>query len=378
MAPGEIIGPNVARLRVDRELSQAALARRAGISRISLGKIERGETTPRAKTVSALARALRASAADLATPVAPLNFVRFRAARRVNSREQILAETSAWLSAYSWLEKELGQERHFELQDLVGRSAAPAELAACAREGLGVGPREPVRDICGLLEDNGLKMLLLEKASDLFFGLSVGAADGGPAIVVNTWRRISVERWIFTAVHELGHILMHLDAFDRRQTDENVDEERQADRFASHFLMPEGVFEDEWRESGGLSFVERVFKVKRIFRVSYKTVLYRLRESGRMGSDVFAIFQAQYKRLAGRTLKKVDEPQALAEGEFRFNWSSAAELGDSLSKYDFVEDRLSRLVREALEKEIISLGRAAEILALPMTEMRELASTWVQ
>lgn len=378
MEPGEIIGPNVTRLRVDRELSQTVLAERAGISRISLGKIERGETIPRAKTLSALARALRASAADLVTPVEPLSRVRFRAARRVNSREQILAETSAWLSAYSWLEKELGQERRFKLQHLVGSSAAPPELAARAREGLGVGLREPVRDICGLLEDNGLKMLLLEKASDLFFGLSVGAADGGPAIVVNTWQRVSVERWIFTAVHELGHILMHLDAFDRRQTDENVDEERQADRFASHFLMPEGVFEDEWRESGGLSFVERVFKVKRIFRVSYKTVLYRLRESGRMGSDVFAFFQAQHKRLAGRTLKKVDEPQALAEGEFRFNWSSAAELGDSLSKYDFVEDRLSRLVREALEKEVISLGRAAEILALPMTEMRELTSTWVQ
>lgn len=378
MASGEVIGPNVTRLRVDRELSQAMLAERAGISRISLGKIERGETIPRAKTLSALARALRASTADLVTPVEALRRVRFRAARRVNSREQILAETSAWLSAYAWLEKELNQERHFKLQDLVSSPSAPAELAALAREGLGIGPREPVRDICGLLEDNGLKMLILEKASDLFFGLSVGPADGGPAIVVNTWDRISVERWIFTAVHELGHILMHLDAFDRKQTDENVDEERQADRFASYFLMPDGVFEDEWRESGGLSFVERVFKVKRIFRVSYKTVLYRLRESGRMGADVFAIFQGQYKRLAGHTLKKVDEPQALAEGEFRFNWSSAGELGDSLSKYDFVEDRLSRLVREALEKEIISLGRAAEILALPMIEMRELASTWVQ
>jgi Zn-dependent peptidase ImmA (M78 family) len=206
----------------------------------------------------------------------------------------------------------------------------------------------------------------------------VGPAEGGPAIVVNTWERISVERWIFTAVHELGHILMHLDAFDRKRTDENADEEREADRFASHFLMPDGVFEDEWQESAGLSLVERVFKLKRIFRVSYKTVLYRLKESGRMGADAFAVFQRHYKRYSGRTLKKIDEPQALAQGEFRFSWNRAEELGDSLSKYDFVEDRLSRLVREALRKEIISLGRAAEILALPLSEMRELASAWVR
>jgi Zn-dependent peptidase ImmA (M78 family)/DNA-binding XRE family transcriptional regulator len=378
MEPGEIIGPNVTRLRIDRELSQAALAERAGISRVSLGKIERGETVPRARTLSALARALRASTADLVTPVEPLERVRFRARRRVNSREQILAETSTWLSAYAWLEKELGQERRFKLQEIVGAAVAPDVLAARAREGLGLGPRESVRDICGLLEDNGVKMLMIEKASDLFFGLSVGPADGGPAIVVNTWERISVERWIFTAVHELGHILMHLAAFDRRQTDEDAAEERQADRFASHFLMPDGVFEDEWQECAGLSLVERVFKLKRIFRVSYKTVLYRLKESGRMGADAFAVFQGQYKRYAGHTLKKIDEPQALAEGEFRFNWNRAGELGDQLSKYDFIEDRLSRLVREALEKEVISLGRAAEILALPLNEMRELAGTWVQ
>lgn len=377
MRPGEIIGRNLTRLRLDRELSQSVLAKRAGLSRVSLGKIERGASTPREKTLAALAGALRASTAQLVTPVKPLERVRFRARRRLNSREQILAQTSAWLSAYTWLEKELGRGQHFELEHLVGAAAPPEAVAARAREGCGLGSRETVRDISGLLEDKGIKLLRLPKASDLFLGLSVGPADGGPAIVVNSWERISVERWIFTAAHELGHILMHLDAFDRNRADESADEERQADRFASHFLMPDDVFQDEWGDSAGLSFVDRVFKLKRTFRVSHKTVLYRLEQSGRMSADVFALFRRQYEKYTGHTLESIDGTQAFAEGEYLFNWNRAGELGDPLSRHDFVEDRLSRLVRESLEKEIISVGRAAEILALPLAEMRKLATSWV-
>lgn len=120
----------------------------------------------------------------------------------------------------------------------------------------------------------------MKRATNAFFGLSVGPNDSGPAVVVNTWDRISVERWIFTAAHELGHILLHQDAFDRSRSDEPDQEEEDADQFASHFLMPDAGFNSEWEESRGLSLLNRVLKIKRIYRVSYKTVLYRLMQSG--------------------------------------------------------------------------------------------------
>lgn len=50
-----------------------------------------------------------------------------------------------------------------------------------------------------------------EVMSDGFFGLSIGPTDRGPLVVVNVWGRISVERWILTAAHELGHLLLHPD-----------------------------------------------------------------------------------------------------------------------------------------------------------------------
>ena len=128
----------------------------------------------------------------------------------------------------------------------------------------------------GCWKDAGVKVLRLPRATEAFFGLSVKEDDGGPAIVINTWERISVERWIFSAAHELGHLLLHPGAYDYRQEEEPMDEERQADEFASFFLMPQGSFEREWYDSSGHPLYERVLKVKRIFHVSYKTVLLRL------------------------------------------------------------------------------------------------------
>ena len=371
------IAANIARLRLDRQLTQEELAAKAGLSRVTLGKIERGTVVPRARTLADLATALAVPVGDLVTPVRPLESVRFRARARVHAREQILAEVSKWLDAYANLETDLGEARPFLFRSKRAshRRSNPAEAARTARRAVGLGPEEPMRDICGLLEENGVKLLLLQTKRDSFFGLSVAARDGGPAVVVNTWDRISVERWIFTAAHELGHLLLHPSEYRRDATELPVRAEREADAFASEFLMPETAFRSEWDETRGHPLLVRVLKVKRIFRVSYKTVLYRLVESGRETSDVWRAFQGQHRGYFGKTLRKADEPAALETSEFAWNWSRSGEPA-SLTRHDFIEDRLSRLVRQALEGRRISLGRAAEILGVSREAMRKQARGW--
>ncbi len=375
MSSSSPVGDALARLRADRGMSQAALAERAHISRVALGRIERGEVHARRQTLLRLAKALHVNVAELVASVEPLSQVRFRSRTRVNGREQILAEVSRWISSYEWLERALGAEVHFALRELVGRRLPPGELAVEARALLGLGGKEAVRDICGLLEDNGVKVLLLNKKTDAFFGLSVAPNGGGPAVVINAWDRISVERWIFTATHELGHILLHRDAYDRASSEEQEKEEREADRFASYFLMPEPGFDSEWEQTRGLPLLLRVLKVKRMFHVSYKSVLRRLVESGRELKAVWKDFQFQHKKRFGSTLRKVDEPKQQEQGEFRLDWNRSGEP-DDLSKTDFLQDRLPRLVRSALEKKVISLSRAAEILKISQKEMRELSNSW--
>ena len=110
------IAANIARLRLDRQLTQEELAAKAGLSRVALGKIERGSVVPRARTLAVLATALAVPVGDLVTPVRPLESVRFRARARVHAREQILAEVSKWLDAYVSLESDLGETRPFRLQ----------------------------------------------------------------------------------------------------------------------------------------------------------------------------------------------------------------------------------------------------------------------
>ena len=378
MAEGTTVAANVARLRLDRRLTQDGLASKANLSRLALGRIERGAVMPRAGTVRGLAKALNVPVSELMEPVRPLESVRFRAKAKVRTRAQLLAEVSKWLEAYVWLEGDLGERPEFAFGGAARRStqAEPSAVARSAREAVGLAADATVRDICGLLDRGGVKLLLLKTHRDSFFGLSVGEPDGGPAVVVNTWERISVERWIFTAAHELGHLLLHPHEYRREATDLPERAEREADEFASEFLMPECAFAPAWEATSGHSLLSRVMKVKRIFRVSYKTVLYRLVQTGReQAPRVWQAFQAQHKAYFGKTLRKADEPRALGKSEFAWSWGRAGEP-DGLSRHDFMEDRLHRLVRQALEGERISLGRGAEILGLEREEMRRLAREW--
>ena len=383
-----LIGTNLRRLRRGKGLTQGELAEKAGLSRAGYRNIETGKTSPRSSTLEALAEALEAPLPELLTPAPALRHVRFRAFKRLRTREGILADVGRWLGDFNELEGIVGERPPSALRDLMpprrgATGAATGAVIALAQEvrgRFGLGPREPIRDICGLLEDHGVKVLSMKVASDDFFGLSVGEEDGGPAVVVNTWERISVERWIFSAAHELGHLVLHRPEYRTEQTEEAKVPEREANLFASHFLMPQEVFLSEWFEARGLPFVDRVLKVKRIFLVSYKTVLYRLAETARPKFNIWQRFQAEYRARHGRTLMKEDEPEALAADAFKasFPEGSKAREPEGLSAADFIEDRLSRLVRHAVEAGSISLGRAAEALRLSLPEMRALAGAWVE
>ena len=375
MADAACIAANVARLRLDRRLTQGQLAARAGISRAALGRIERGAVVPRARTLAVVAAALAAPVGELVTPVRPLESVRFRARAQVHAREQILAVVSKWLEAYAGLEVELGDRPPFGFGSASACDGSPAEVARAARRAVGLPAATPAPDLARLLEDHGVKLLLLPTTRDSFFGLSVGGRDGGPAVVVNTWDRISVERWIFTAAHELGHLLLHPSEYARGEAEHRTEPEQEADAFASEFLMPDEAFAVEWAVTHGRPLLERVLKVKRIFRVSYQTVLHRLVASERETSGVWRVFQRQHREQFGKTLRKTDEAEPLHASEFAWSWRRSGEPA-GLSRHDFVEDRLARLVRRAVEEQRISLGRAAEILGLTREEMRRQARAW--
>jgi Zn-dependent peptidase ImmA (M78 family)/transcriptional regulator with XRE-family HTH domain len=354
----ESLAANLRRIRNARGLTQAEVASKAGISRVGYNAIEAGTSAARIDTVGRLAVALGVPIPSLLETPVLLEHVRFRAQKRLVRREDILSRVGKWLHDYRDLEQLLG----VELASPLGKFRRPPayssgralQVAVEARTALGLKAGDSIRDICGLLDDQGIKVSGIDASSEGFFGLSIGRDHGGPAIVVNVWNRISVERWIFTAVHELGHLLLHQGAYDVSKLDENQQEETEANTFASHFLMPEKVFRQEWDEARGLPLVERVLKVKRIFRVSWKTVIYRAFPGD---PKIWPRFQGEYRAMTGRTLSANEEPSRL-------------------SPFEFKADRRDRLLRQALERGVIELERAADILGIPSTEMAKRAAGW--
>lgn len=373
---------NLKRLRVARGMSQGELADAAELSRVGYRNIENGVAAPRVDSLMRVARALDVKLEALFVPVRELRAVRFRASKKMTTRGELLADVARWLDDYNELEALLDAAIPFGLAALSEdvrklRSAdRPQRAALLAREALGLGQREEVRDLCGLLEEKGVKVFTPKLASEGFFGLSVAPSDGGPAVVVNVWERLSVERWIFTAAHELGHLLLHLDAYDVSKTEEDAVQEKEADAFAATFLMPPEAFQRRLQESRGLPLVRLVFKLKRTFGVSWKTVLYRLASTTADGKRLWGRFQAEYRAQTGHTLGPTEEPAAMAASEFRPP-AKVADEPEHLLADDFVEGRLELLVRRAVEADAISIGRAAEILRVDVSTMRSISNSWV-
>jgi Zn-dependent peptidase ImmA (M78 family) len=317
--------------------------------------------------MQAIAKALEVRLQELFVPVRELRTVRFRSQRRMQNRENVLAEVASWLDNFNYLEEALNEEIPFRLKRARRRCSRDhlIEAARLCRKELDLRPSEPIHDICGLLEHAGIKVFSVPMASDGFFGLSVREEDGGPAVVVNVWERISVERRIFSAAHEFGHLMLHPNAYDVAQMEENKEEEQEADLFAGHFLMPDEGFRREWNDAAGLHFVDRVLKVKRIFRVSYKTVLVRLQEDGVADKSIWKRFNLAYQQRFGRKLPFKQEPMGIDPAE-----------PFGMKRFDFYEDRFSRLTRKAVEKDKISLSRGAEMLRVSIEEMQDLLHNW--
>jgi Zn-dependent peptidase ImmA (M78 family)/DNA-binding XRE family transcriptional regulator len=362
----DILSSNIKRYRSKKKLTQQDLSELSGVSLPAIKNIERKKGLPRTNTLLAISRALDCRLQDLVKPVGELSAVRFRARSKMNRREQILAQVSKWLNDFAFLEALMSDKEEYKLHKLAGTSEklSPIEYAEEARSIIGLKPDEPIHDICGLLESCGIKILALPYSSDAFNGLSVGEEDKGPAIIINTWERISIERQIFSTAHELGHLLMHLSDYDGKAHSEDKSQEKEADLFAGYFLMPEQGFDSEWEETAGMPFAERVMKIKSIFKVSYKTVLYRLKQKGIVDDMIWLRFQQLYEAKYNKKLLFKEEP--FPEGSEPFG----------LKPFDFYADRLSRLVRKAVENERISISRAAEILNLSSEHMMERISEW--
>lgn len=182
-------------------------------------------------TIRALAEALRYPSEFFFgedTDVFPEDAVSFRSLSSLTARqkEAALAAGQHALMIDRWARDRFDLPIP-DLVDLRGEDPESAAIALRSHWGLG---SKPIPDMIKLLEAKGVRIFSLEEEN-----LNVDAYScwkgGIPFVFLNTMK--SAERSRFDAAHELGHLVLHIHG-----TFGNRDNERDADRFASAFLIP--------------------------------------------------------------------------------------------------------------------------------------------
>lgn len=360
------IGENIKRIRLAIGISQKEIIDACELSKQGYINIEKGESVPSINTLTVIAKALGVKIDDLLREPLKLKSLRYRVMKVSDEKDkskmmQDEIKLANWLENYKFLENQLNDYRPYLFDSIV--SSCPKVAAAEARKLLNLGDREAINDIISLLEFAGVKIYLYSSALKQSFGMSVSAADGAYVVAVNTKDSIPIERQIFTAAHELGHLILHKNSYYAGEFIENDNEEKEANAFASHFLMPDDLFNYKLEETQGKHWVDRIIHTKIFFKVSYKTVLYRLIESGKANQDIYMKFNIDFKKKYNKDLKEHFEPFA---------------VHDSLmfSKHDYLADRFNRLVKLAYEQDLITTAKAAELLFMSIAEFKDLSNSW--
>lgn len=192
------------------------------------------------------------------------------------------------------------------------RGAALAGIKAALRLHRDLGARERVEEAGGRIDVFGdvarLGAMLMFQPLDRLLGAYLPAADASedPGVLVTTQRPLSVQR--FTAAHELGHLRMgHSPSLDdegilRRAPFSSVGmkgvdpQERQADAFASMYLVPSWMVSLHMRQQGWgrADFADPrvVYQASLRFGTSYAATCYLLEQHKAIG-------RAERARLVG-------------------------------------------------------------------------------
>lgn len=278
-----------------RGMKKRALAEKIGVTERSVSAYEHGNQEPEPDTLRKIANTLRFPEAfffgdDLEVPSPDVASFRSLSKMTAGQRDTALGAGAFALSLNGWIESRfdlpkpsvpnLGRDYALPTVSAGDRndegllypapgSAQHAESAAEAlRSFWGLGEL-PIKNMIALMESKGVRVYSLAidaKEVDAFSMWS----GGKPFMFLNTFK--SAEHCRFDAAHELGHLVLHQHAHPQ-----GPDLEREANAFASAFLMPRSSVLAHAPRSVTLS---SLVKYKKIWTVSVAALNYRLHALG--------------------------------------------------------------------------------------------------
>ncbi|MDA0567719.1 ImmA/IrrE family metallo-endopeptidase [Streptomonospora sp. S1-112] len=323
--------------RERRAVTLAQLSRTCGISQQSLSRYENARAEPSAETLAAIAAALRFPVAFFtAEDIEEVGSeaVAFRARTKTSMRKQKAVRASAALGVqlHHWLAE------RFALPEpdvpTLGRPA-PDVAAEIVRSRWGLG-EAAAPNMVHLLEAHGVCVFSLDPEHEEVDAFSFWR-DSTPYVFLSTGK--TAERGRFDAAHELGHLVMH--GQERPLT--GPDAEREANQFASAFLMPRA---DVLARMPAGAQVDQILKARTIWRVSAMALTYRMHDLG-----------------------------LLTDWQYRSTCAQLAELGYRRGEPDGIPRETSQVLTKAFQRLRRTGTPAAQVAAdlhIPLEELNTL------
>ena len=193
---------------------------------------------------------------------------------------------------------------------------------------------DPIPNVIEMLEDNGVRVIEMD-APEAFDGLSTFVGDI-PVIVIN--KNYAIERKRFTALHELGHLVLTIE--------KGADKERICHAFAGSLLLPDDCLEKLIGDKRNNIAPGELVSIKEQFGISVQAIMMRATLKGIVDKNAADRF---WKSMAGNKKEKGLSSFAGNEKSYRF------------------EHLVFRLAAE----EVVSLSKAANLAGLKLAEFRE-------
>lgn len=261
--------------RVRRRLSKAQLAKELGVTSRSLQNYESGASAPDGELLARLAKLLRFPQQffflEEDMPEIQEHAVSFRKLSKMTDAMKGCAFAAGAIAfkVNDWVEERFTLPKA-DLPDL--SDLAPEEAAATLRRIWGLG-NAPIPNMVHLLESKGIRVFsLAEETRDV--DAFCTWHDGKPFVFLNTMK--SPERSRFDAAHELGHLVRDLYTMQQGLA-HGMTMERDADAFASAFLMPA---ESVKANQPPVFTIKYLMKLKHHWGVSLVAMAYRFNALG--------------------------------------------------------------------------------------------------
>ncbi|MDI9859334.1 helix-turn-helix domain-containing protein [Flectobacillus roseus] len=310
------------------------------ISRQAIHQFEQGKTNPEPSTLLAIAKALGVD----------INFffrehkvsfgkIEYRKKVKLSKTEEISIQEKSKdiLERYFELESITNSFLHFSNplgEFLITNNSDIEKAADTLREKWELGTK-PIPSVLEMLEEKGIKIVEIP-TTDGFQGFCA-KVDEQIIIVLN--QNDNSVRKRFTALHELGHILLKFS--------EEIDIEKACHYFAGALLFPKkSVIESFSAKRHKIALVELI-QLKEYYGISIQAMLIRLKH-------LAIINETTYKSIV-IWLSKSKQGGKNEPGEFR---------GDE------TPIRFNQLLYRAAVEEIVSLSKAASIANISLTTLR--------